>query len=545
MHSSFRMNVLLALCLCCGSALGQRAVAPSSLNGDLNSADSADQNQSLGDLARKIRKDPTTQVQMSAEDAKKLFNSVDKLIAFSAADTGFPQHSFVKRRLVGPEEVENFTRGQLAKEEYAQRFARSELTMKKFGLLPRDFDLREFLVKANGKEIAGYYDEETKSISLLNWIPLERQAPILAHELTHALQDQNYNLKVWQSGGPKTAGPADDKNGSQEAEDDGVSARHAVVEGQATVVMIDYLLAPLGRTVQNTPGLIYQMEDPAVKGSYDSELLHSAPMILREAGIFPYRSGLIFEGELLAHGGKPMAFAGVFARPPRSTHEVLQPRAYIEGEKLPPVRIPNLQPLLTGKYEIYDSGSFGELDVRGLLKQYGDRIVADDLASAWRGGAYVAFHRTGKEAAASENPTTADIALLYISRWKSAQTAERFARLYAAAIGQRYQQAADQPLESCAGAKCPVTAVQVLTEEGPVVVTRWADNSVLVSESFDSATAAKLRDAVRESATETEARNLQQDELSLRLYALPEFAAFQAQIGAEVWREVEKNLEPR
>ena len=193
---------------------------------------------------------------MSAEDAKKLFQSVDKLVAFAAVDTGFAKHSLVKRRLVGPEEVEKFTRGQLAKQEYAQRFARSEMTMKKkFGLLPRDFNLREFLVKSNGKEIAGYYDEDSKSISLLNWIPLDRQAPILAHELTHALQDQNYDLKTWQAAGPKPPHPTKPA-GQGEAEDDSVSARHAVVEGQAVVVMIDYILAPLGRSVQNTPGLM-------------------------------------------------------------------------------------------------------------------------------------------------------------------------------------------------------------------------------------------------------------------------------------------------
>src|SRR5580698_346427 len=165
------------------------------------------QGQSIGDLARKARKDHTTEVQMSDEDAKKLFSSVDEILAFAAGDTGFPQKASVKRRLVGSADVEKYTREQQAKQGFAQRFARSEMTMKKFGLLPRDFNLREFLVKANGKEIAGYYDEDTKSISLLNWIPLERQAPILAHELTHALQDQNYDLKTWQAAGPKTLDP--------------------------------------------------------------------------------------------------------------------------------------------------------------------------------------------------------------------------------------------------------------------------------------------------------------------------------------------------
>src|SRR3984957_16191985 len=257
MAACFRPTHFLLICgLLWGSAVGQQStsVAPS----PSTDPGAAAPGQSLGELARKVRKDHTAEVQMSDADAKELFKSVDKIVAFASEDTGFPKRTVVKRRLVSSAEVEQYTRDQQAKQEYAQRFARSEMTMKKFGLLPREFNLREFVAKASGKEVAAYYDDETKTISLLNWIPLERQAPILAHELTHALQDQNYDLKTWQAPGPKPPGQHK-QAGPGEAEDDSVSARHAVVEGQAVVVMLDYILAPLGRSVQNTPGLIYQM----------------------------------------------------------------------------------------------------------------------------------------------------------------------------------------------------------------------------------------------------------------------------------------------
>jgi hypothetical protein len=519
--------VFAAIYLLCGCALGQQSAPPASLSSDMNSIDAQDQDQSLGDLARKVQKDHTTEVQMSADDAKKLFDSVDTIVAFAAEDTGFAKHSSVERRLVGREEVEKFTRAQLAKQENS--FMRSEMTMKKFGFLPRDFDLKEFMIHANGTQVAGYYDESTKSIQLLNWIPFENQAPILAHELTHALQDQNFNLKTWQ------------KADQPDADDDDVAARHAVVEGQAMVVMLDYMLAPLGRTVQNTPGLIYQMEDPAVKATFDSPLLHSAPMILREAGAFPYQSGLVFEGELLQKGGQQMAFAGVFARPPQNTHEILDPGAYINNEKLPAVNIPDLRPLLDGAYQVYDSGSIGELDVRGLLKQYGDRIIADELASSWRGGSYVTFRKAIQGVSATGTPATTDLALLYVSHWQSAQAADRFAHLYAAAVGQRYAKAETQPAKSCSHAPCPVSSVEVDTEEGPVIVERWANNRVVISESFDLTTAAKLRNAVLDN-TDAQANYLQNDELSLRLEALPGFAAFQEVVGQNILEEVQSQL---
>jgi hypothetical protein len=81
--------------------------------------------------------------------------------------------------------------------------------------------------------------------------------------------------------------------------------------------------------------------------------------------------------------------------------------------------------------------------------------------------------------------------------------------------------------------------VQILTEEGPVIVQQWADNTVLVSESFDQMTAGKLVDAVREGNAEVQADNVQLDDLSSRLYDLPEFSAFQTLIGNRILRELE------
>jgi len=526
----------LACCFSAVGAFGQQGVSPQAPTGD---STAPGQSQSLGDVARRVRKDTTTEIKMTPEDTKKLFESVDKIFAFASEDSGFPKKATVKRQLVGPADVEKFTRGRLAKEEYTQRFAQAEMTMKKFGLLPRDFNLREFLVKANGKNVAGYYDEETKSISLLNWIPLEKQEPILAHELTHALQDQNFGLKTWMKAGEEAQQTGDSKKPYEDNNDDSSSARHAVVEGQAMVVFMDYLLAPVHRSVQDTPGLIYQMEEPAVQATIDSEMMHNAPMILREAGAFAYREGLIFEGELLAKGGKKMAFAGGFARPPRNTHEVIQPQAYIDHEKPAMVAIPDVRQLLSDQYEVYDSGGMGELDVRALMRQYGGRRVAEELSTSWQGGAYVTFRRTSK-AEAAISPATGDLALLYVSHWKTEQAAERFAHFYAGAVSQRYQKVTPQPAETCPANQCPLSAGEFLTEEGPVIVEHWSDNTVIVSESFDQATAAKLRSAIRENSADVHAGTLPHDELTLRLTDLPDFVGFQVGIGEKILAEIAK-----
>ena len=497
----------------------------------------ADSGQSLGDVARKLRKDTTNEVKMTDADTKKLFESVDRIFAFAAEDTGMPKHVAVKRRLVSKADVEKYAAGQMAKEEFTKSLAKSELSMKKLGFLPRDFNLKEFLVKSTGQEIAAYYDDETKTISMLNWVPPDRQEPILAHELTHALQDQNYDLAKWMK--VRTKSPGNSANNSAPVDGDVQIARKAVVEGQAMVVYVDYLLKPVGRSLEDTPGLIYQMEEPAVKAVIDSQLMHDAPMILREMGGFAYQEGLIFEGELLHKGGKKMAFAGAFARPPRNSHEVLQPAAYINGEKLPVVHIPDMGEVLSHEYDAYDSGGIGELDVRALLKQYGERRIADEVSAAWQGGAYVTFRRKDK-AVAEVAPSTGDVALLYVSRWKTPQAAEWFAGFYGRAVSQRYHSAAAETVAPCSGADCPVSVVQIATEEGAVIVEHWKDNSVVVSESFDPATAAKLRTALRDGSGVVHAESQPQEEIGLRLFELPAFQVLAEQVGQRVAEELSR-----
>src|SRR5262249_11511212 len=110
-----------------------------------------DSSQSLGDVARKLRKDVSDEVRMTDADIKKLFDSVDQIFAFASEDFGMSKHATVKRRMVSKADVEKYASGRLAKEEYTKHFQVAELTMKKLGFLLREFNLREFLVKAMGQ----------------------------------------------------------------------------------------------------------------------------------------------------------------------------------------------------------------------------------------------------------------------------------------------------------------------------------------------------------------------------------------------------------
>jgi hypothetical protein len=167
------------------------------------------------------------------------------------------------------------------------------------------------------------------------------------------------------------------------------------------------------------------------------------------------------------------------------------------------------------------------------LKQYGERKAADEVSAEWQGGAYATFRRKDKTVS-DVVPTTADLSLLYVSRWKTPQVADWFARFYVRSLSQRYHSATVQPSVACSEANCQASSTLVVTEEGPVIVELWKDNSVIVSESFDPAMAAKLRTALRDGASATHAQNLPQEEIGFRLLQSPTFQSFERQVGEQI-----------
>jgi hypothetical protein len=127
--------------------------------------------------------------------AKELFASVDQILSFASKDSDLSIHHPVKRRLTTRNEVEHYILSKMKDDKDAQRLESSEIVLKKFGLLDRDFHLRPFIVSLLTEQIAGYYDSKSKTVNMLDWIAPDDQKPVLAHELTHALQDQHVDLE--------------------------------------------------------------------------------------------------------------------------------------------------------------------------------------------------------------------------------------------------------------------------------------------------------------------------------------------------------------
>jgi len=437
---------------------------------------------------------PQSDVKITPRQAEELFHSVDEILQFDSKQTGLPVKHDVKRKLTSRDEVESYLTKHLNDED-TQRLRRSELVLKKFGLLPRDFNLETFLVALLKEEVAGYYDPKTKTVNLLDWVPIEEQEPVMAHELTHALQDQDINMQRWLKKGEKDLAEIRKDPTPADIENDEIdNAREAVIEGQAQAMMFQYAIAPTGHTITNSPALVGAMEEETLTGTPGTKVFNDAPIFLKESLTFPYSYGMDFVVKLLQQGGKEKAFADVLRNPPHTTRQIMQPDTYLSGEQIQPMRVPDFKHDFKD-YKKFDIGAMGEFDVAVLMDQYVGKAISKKIYPAWRGGYYYA--------AKPKLDANAPLGLLYVSRWSGPEAAEAFARIYAHSLKQRYKQVQEvsnsdsrQPDATVATDEDPQPSRlrgrhEWKTEEGAIVIEQQGD-TVFVSESLDPATTATL-----------------------------------------------------
>jgi hypothetical protein len=467
---------------------------------------------------------------LSPKEADELFRSLDDIMRFASDDTKLLIRHGVKRQLSSRDQVAQGLNDRLNDDEDAKRLQSSEMVLKKFGFLPRNFDLRTYMVSMMREQVAGYYNIKDKTVYLMDWIPAEQQKPVMAHELTHALQDQNFDLKKWLAGNPeeviKKSGQTPDKDAVDIESDEEQTARQALVEGQGMAVLIDYILRDSGQTVTSAPAFVEALKQN-ISNNDDSPIYSNAPLYMRESLGFPYRYGLGFVQALLEKGGAGLAYAGALKNPPQNSRQIMNPGAYLASEKLEPLVLPHMASLLGKDYERYDVGSVGQFDVMVLLKQFTNEKLAEKLSDEWRGGAYYAAlkheppdpkpadsdknsDKPKAEKKAAEPVTTKSVALFYLSRWSSPESAQKFAQAYISTLLQRYRFASQEqpnaepnvePDAKAAAASPPGIITHWKTDEGLVSIEQQG-NTVLVLESFDAKTQSELSKAVWESAAQ-------------------------------------------
>lgn len=326
--------------------------------------------------------------------------------------TGLSLLTPLKKTLRSREEIRAYVLREMDDEKNpAERYAAAR-SAEAFGLIPKGFPLENFMVELLTEQIAGLYDPKAQEFYIADWIPLDDQRMVMAHELTHALQDQHFQIEAW----VKAARPNDDAE----------LARESVLEGSAMAAMIDYLLKGTGHSVGDLPAI-----DPALfTGDMSkSPKLQEAPQFLKDAMIFPYLSGLSFSVAILKPAGWS-AVSDVFARPPVSTQQIMHPAFYKSGKVAAPVELPALEKLLGSNWTKLDENAMGEFGWKEVLKQFLGEEKGKTIASAWDGDRYAIY----------EQKDTKDLVLFARLRLDSEEHAGRFFTNYADALLKKYQQ---------------------------------------------------------------------------------------------------------
>jgi hypothetical protein len=336
--------------------------------------------------------------------------AADEVLKQMSEITGLAQTRAVKKTLRSREEIRAYVIRAMDEEKNpAERYA-ARRSAEAFGLIPPDFDLDSFMVDLLTEQIAGLYDPKAGEFYIADWIPLEDQRMVMAHELTHALQDQHFHIAEW----VKAARP----------DDDAELAREAVLEGSAMAAMLDYELREKGLALKDLP----EIDLSFLAGDLSSTpALKKAPPFLKDALLFPYFGGLTFSSELVKAGGWSV-MARVFNRPPASTQQILHPAIYNSGKVPAPVAIPAAAELTGEGWTRLEDNVMGEFGWKEVLKQFLDEGRAAPLAAGWDGDRYVVFERKQ------------DKKLILITRLKlaSAELAGRFFGQYSEALEEKH-----------------------------------------------------------------------------------------------------------
>lgn len=260
----------------------------------------------------------------------------------------------------------------LAKEYSEEEIEAESLVLKRLGLLPRELDYKQAVLKLLTDQVAGFYDPQRRMLYIADWLPLLFQRPAMAHELCHALQDQHFNLKRL--------------NKPQKDNSDRQLAQIALIEGDCTGLMLEFVLLPTGKDLSSMGGSMKQLVDGMV--GLGSVGMEDTPRFMRETLTFPYVYGLRLVQQI--RKTKPWkAVNHYLAHPPQTTEQVLHFDKLLKNELPAQIKEQPL-PALAG-YRVIKHETVGEFQLMVWLSEAVARSRAEQAAAGWNGDRLVAY----------------------------------------------------------------------------------------------------------------------------------------------------------
>jgi len=277
------------------------------------------------------------------------------------------------------------------------------------GLVPPKTDLVASRLDLAEKDVLGYYQPGSKIFRLLDHVPEREVRSVMAHELTHALEDQHYGLEALQK---------------RAVNEDQAVAIRAVVEGSAMVTTLGMM---------NRQGGIGKAKEEAARTSQErAKTVQGKPTFVQMRLLLPYTLGFSFllrgkPWEWLFDGVRIQDIEQAYAQPPHSTREILHPEQYWGGrrEGARTLALPDLAKVLGPGWSQALTGSIGEL---GLTLLTGSQLKTDGfeilLPTRW-----ITTGATGNAGELYHHYVNGDKKVtVLVTRWETLRDADEFQR---------------------------------------------------------------------------------------------------------------------
>ncbi|MFO0624549.1 MAG: DUF6782 family putative metallopeptidase [Polyangiales bacterium] len=311
-----------------------------------------------------VRPDASTAVGLE----QRLSRLADDLATRVSAIRGLPARGPIARGVMSRDAVVSRIRERTRQEYPPGEVELEGELLKRLGMIPDAMDYERTIYELLEEQVLGFYDPDARRLYIADWVPESMQPVTMAHELTHALQDQHFDIGRYVH---HVQGASDRQ-----------TAAMAVIEGDATAAMMDFTLAPMRQRVTQLPNVETLIANQLQ--STDQARLAAAPRAMRETLLFPYVAGFGMCVREMRDGGGYPAVDALLRRPPESTEQVMHAEK-LRARELPvdvPVQVPAP---LAGDHRVAYQDVMGELGLwLYLVTALGDD-AAREAAAGWGG----------------------------------------------------------------------------------------------------------------------------------------------------------------
>ncbi len=307
-------------------------------------------------------------------DTTELLKTADELLQTVTKLRGLEPKSSILKGIRSRAEISQYLNERVHEDYSENDLQAEEKVLRKLGLIPASINYKEFVLKLLTEQVGGYYDPDKKTLYIAAWLTADEQKPVLVHELTHALQDQHFDVgRIL-------------KENRKLRNDDRTLAHQAVLEGDGMVVMLQYLLEPIKRHFSQLPDLAFIMQAQMASMQSQYAVFKNAPPYLRESLLFPYGYGAAFLQKAWLKNPSWEAVNKIYSDLPASTEQIIHPEKYL-NERDNPKSVPHDDPAARiGKgWKITYRNVLGEFSLSLLLDLHLTEERARRSVSGWGG----------------------------------------------------------------------------------------------------------------------------------------------------------------